>query len=163
VAPLPLPQVDLGFAQRRVPSFLRQSAKTRLWDEAEEYRYRLENPTIHPSQPVDPVVAQLPAVAPPPAAPAAAPAPLPAHTQQKPRVTVAKAVEAYLTDAQSRGLESSTLSKLETMFRKQMLAWTKVERLEYADTLRHALFAHLHRKLRLPGPGPCAPPPDNGS
>jgi hypothetical protein len=38
---------------------------------------------------------------------------------RKPRVTVENAVKAYLADARSRELESSTLSKLETIFRKQ--------------------------------------------
>jgi integrase len=48
---------------------------------------------------------------------------------------VAQAVDAYLADAVSRSVESSTLKKLETIFRKQFLAWTRVEGIEYLDEL----------------------------
>ena len=44
---------------------------------------------------------------------------------QNPRVTVEIAIEKYLADAKSRDLESATLSKLETTFRKQFLACEK--------------------------------------
>jgi len=62
-----------------------------------------------------------------PAAPPALPVTLPpeeinAAKPEKARVTVEAAVEAYLADARSRELESSTLSKLDTIFRKQLLA-----------------------------------------
>jgi hypothetical protein len=50
-------------------------------------------------------------------------------------VTVAQAVEAYLADAASRSVEASTLKKLETIFRKQFLAWTRVQGFEYLDEL----------------------------
>ena len=46
-----------------------------------------------------------------------------------------QAVDAYLADAVSRSVESSTLKKLETIFRKQFLAWTRVEGIEYLDEL----------------------------
>jgi hypothetical protein len=39
--------------------------------------------------------------------------------KKKAHVTVEAAVDAYLRDAKSRELEASTLSKLETIFRKQ--------------------------------------------
>lgn len=61
--------------------------------------------------------------------------PPPALSSQKPRVTVEKAVDAYLADARSRGLKPDTLSKLERIFRKQLLFWTKAEGLEYLDQL----------------------------
>lgn len=56
-------------------------------------------------------------------------------TPQKSRVTIEKSVEAYLADARSRVLEIATLSKLDTIFRKQLLAWTKVQGIEYLDQL----------------------------
>lgn len=52
---------------------------------------------------------------------------------QKTKMTVEAAVDAYLTDAQSRELEPSTLSKLETIFRKQFLLWTRVQGIDYLD------------------------------
>jgi integrase len=55
--------------------------------------------------------------------------------KRKPRIRVENAVEAYLADARSRELESSTLSKLETIFRKQFLAWTRIQGVEYLDEL----------------------------
>ncbi len=61
--------------------------------------------------------------------------PEPRVPKPRPRVTVAQAVEAYLADAVSRSVESSTLKKLETIFRKQFLAWTRVEGIEYLDEL----------------------------
>ncbi len=42
-------------------------------------------------------------------------------------VTIKQAVDEYLADARARNLAESTLSKLETIFRKQFLAWTKSE------------------------------------
>lgn len=45
---------------------------------------------------------------------------------EKPRplgITIADAVQAYLQDAKDRGLRESTLSKLDTIFRKQLLSW----------------------------------------
>ena len=53
----------------------------------------------------------------------------------RPRVTIAQAVEAYLADAVSRSVEASTLKKLETIFRKQFLAWTRVHGFEFLDEL----------------------------
>jgi hypothetical protein len=44
---------------------------------------------------------------------------------RKARVTVEAAVESYLADARSRELKPATLSKLETIFRKQFLVWTE--------------------------------------
>ena len=65
----------------------------------------------------------------------APPAPVHAHPSQKPRVTVLKAVNAYLEDAVSRSLEAATLKKLDTIFRRQLLPWTKVQGLEFLDQL----------------------------
>jgi len=53
--------------------------------------------------------------------------------RQKARVTVQKAVDAYMTDARSRGLKSDTIKKLERIFKKQFLPWTRAQGLEYLD------------------------------
>ena len=42
-------------------------------------------------------------------------------------VSIKQAVDEYLADARARELAESTLSKLETIFRRQFLAWTKAE------------------------------------
>jgi integrase len=42
-------------------------------------------------------------------------------------VTIQQAVDEYLADAKARDLAESTLDKLETIFRKQFLAWAKAE------------------------------------
>ena len=50
---------------------------------------------------------------------------------EKPRpvgVTIPDAVRAYLQDAKDRGLRESTLSKLDTIFRKQFLTWAAKRR-----------------------------------
>jgi len=54
---------------------------------------------------------------------------------QKPRVTIKAAVKAYLADAVSRELSPATISKLETMFRKQFLVWCEIAGLEYIDQI----------------------------
>lgn len=54
---------------------------------------------------------------------------------RKPRVTVENAVEAYLADARSQEIESSTLSKLETIFCKQFLVWRRIEGIDYLDQI----------------------------
>lgn len=61
---------------------------------------------------------------------------------RRPRVTVRKAVAAYMTDAHSRGLQSDTIKKLERLFEKQFLPWCTVEGLEYLDQVD--LDALLH-------------------
>jgi integrase len=121
--------------------YFRQSAKTRQWAEAEEVRLKLEEALIKGMSPFGAAVATdsappptpTPADPPPPASRAEVPEPrLP---KPRPRVTVTQAVDAYLADAVSRSVETSTLKKLETIFRKQFLAWTRVEGIEYLDEL----------------------------
>lgn len=56
-------------------------------------------------------------------------------TRQKSRVTIEKAVAAYMTDARSRELKPDSISKLERIFKKQLLTWARVEGLEYLDEL----------------------------
>jgi hypothetical protein len=50
-------------------------------------------------------------------------------------VTIKKAVESYLADARSLELKPATLSKLDTIFRKQFLAWIRVHGLDYLDQI----------------------------
>ena len=119
--------------------YFRQSAKTRQWAEAEEVRLKLEEALIKGLPPFGTAVAVV--SAPPIPTPADPPptsrteVPEPRVPKPRPRVTVAQAVEAYLADAVSRSVETSTLKKLETIFRKQFLVWTRVEGIEYLDEL----------------------------
>ena len=121
--------------------YFRQSAKTRQWAEAEEVRLKLEEALVKGLPPFGTAVAAN--SAPPPTLTPAGPLPPASRTEvseprlpkPRPRVTVTQAVEAYLADAVSRSVESSTLKKLETIFRKQFLAWTRVEGIEYLDEL----------------------------
>ena len=121
--------------------YFRQSTKTRQWAEAEEVRLKLEDALAKGLPPFGLVMADgsaprpipTPANPPPPASQTEVPEPR--VPKPRPRVTVAQAVEAYLADAVSRSVETSTLKKLETIFRKQFLAWTRVEGIEYLDEL----------------------------
>jgi integrase/recombinase XerD len=115
--------------------YFRQSARTRQWAEAEEVRVMLEEVRVKglPSFGTAGAAGLAPPIPtqadPPPASPTEVPRPR--VPKPRPRVTVAPAVDAYLADAVSRSVESSTLKKLETIFRKRFLAWTRVERFEY--------------------------------
>jgi integrase len=143
---------------------IRKSAATRLWDEAEQFRLKLEqaltqglplsslnadsvttetsatalsSPSVlsPPTPPAPPIIESVPSSLP------AAPIQLhiPAQIEvspggrNKPRVTVQKAVNAYMTDARSRGLQTDTVKKLERIFEKQFLPWTRTEGLEFLD------------------------------
>jgi hypothetical protein len=137
---------------------IRKSASTRLWDEAERFREKLEetltkglplsalrsNPISPEATPIAPVSQTVPVQPLPAEAPGAGDVPSglpPAWSQpersprslvypagrQKERVTVQKAVDAYMTDARSRGLQPDTIKKLERIFEKQFLPWTKAE------------------------------------
>jgi integrase/recombinase XerD len=124
--------------------YFRQSARTRQWAEAEGVRQQLEEALAKGLPPFGPAVAAaasaLQSTTAPPALPTTStetPA-APSHeirSKPRPRVTVAQAVEAYLADAVSRSVEASTLKKLETIFRKQFLAWSRVQGFEYLDEL----------------------------
>jgi hypothetical protein len=124
--------------------YFHQSAKTRKCAEAEAVRIDLEEALAKGLPPFGPAVVAaestvgetttLPLA---PAASAKTPAAL-SHeirSKPKPRVTVAQAVEAYLSDAVSRSVETSTLKKLETIFRKQFLVWNPSSGFEYLDEL----------------------------
>ena len=80
-------------------AYVRRSLKTKSWERAQAECIRLE-------QARDP-------------------------SPEKPRpvgVTISDAVRAYLQDAKDRGLRESTLSKLDTIFRKQFLTWAAKRR-----------------------------------
>jgi integrase len=119
--------------------FLRQSARTHSWEVAEELRRQLIEGATQPSQP---------ATEPQPSLIVPSPVPLQARVHppdaaeeidpvqsRKARVMIEKAVESYLADARSRELKPATLSKLDTIFRKQFLAWTRVQGLDYLDQI----------------------------
>ena len=119
--------------------YFRQSAKTRQWAEAEVVRLKLEEALIKGLPPFGTAAAAdsatpIPTPADPPP-PAQTEVPGPRVPKPRPMVTVAQAVDAYLADAVSRSVESSTFKKLETIFRKQFLAWTRVEGIEYLEEL----------------------------
>jgi len=156
--------------------YFRQSASTRIWEEAESVREQLEEaldkglppfgPAPEPTRcleasgaetsrifvltplpevsMVSPLTPALPAPSPaqetisgdPPASEAISPIEVIAPSRNgKPRVTIEKAVGAYMTDARSRGLSSDTINKLTNIFVKQLLPWSKSEGLEYLDQL----------------------------
>lgn len=112
--------------------FIRQSARTHRWEEAEELRRQLaEGPPPSPA----PDLKTAPPASPGPRDRVAPPPDVLPPAPEKPRVTIKAAVDAYLTDATSRGVAAATLDKLETIFRKQFLAWTRVQGLEYIDQI----------------------------
>jgi len=110
-------------------TFVRQSAKTHRWEEAEELRRQLAEGLVPPTGPRVPPAVAAPAP-PPPRVENTSPSP-----PKKPRATVELAVEAYLSDAGSRGVVPATHRKLTTIFRKQFLAWTRVQGIEFLDEL----------------------------
>jgi integrase len=104
--------------------FVRKSAKTRSWEKAEEYRRQIEGASNSMSVQTDASFR------------ISDKAPIGRHRDQKnARVTIATAVDAYLRDARSRELESSTLSKLEGIFRKQFLSWCTSEGYKFLDEI----------------------------
>jgi len=112
--------------------FIRQSARTHRWEEAEEFRRQL-------SEGLPPAPAQ--EAKPSPAASAGGrdsrdpSAEAPPSTPKKLRVTIKAAVDSYLSDAVSRNVAEATLDKLETIFRKQFLAWTQAQGFEFIDEI----------------------------
>ena len=129
--------------------YFRQSAKTRQWAAAEEFRITLEEALVKGLPPFGGAAApgaedgsafQAPNTTnrstPPPARlESPPPTPVQAQPSQKPRITVQKSVDAYLEDAVSRSLEPATLKKLDTIFRRQLLPWTRTQGLEFLDQL----------------------------
>ena len=119
--------------------FIRQSAKTHSWEAAEELRRQLTAELTQPSRttpemPPNPILVAPTSMQPRVATRLLAEEITPVQPR-KPRVTVENAVDAYLADARSRELESATLSKLETIFRKQFLVWSRIEGIEFLDQI----------------------------
>ena len=110
--------------------FIRQSARTHRWEEAEELRRELaerlppsRNSTLAPPAPAGEREQEIP------------PAEVLPATPKKPRVTIKAAVDAYIADTMSRNVAAATLDKLETIFRKQFLAWSLIQGFEYIDEI----------------------------
>jgi integrase/recombinase XerD len=108
--------------------FIRQSARTHRWEDAEEFRRQLSEGLLFPGRPAEK------AFAPARSDNSRHEEPGPERPKKK-RITVETAVEAYLTDASSRGVAVATLTKLTTIFRKQFLVWTRSQGLEYLDEI----------------------------
>lgn len=112
-------------------AFSRWSAKTRSWQQAEEYCCQLikgiDFPTKQPAFAIEKSEAPIP---------------------QQARIRIARAVDEFLVDARSRGLEGSTLSKLDTIFRKQLLSWCQSQGHEYLDQLDHNALVHFRSTWR---------------
>jgi len=132
-------------------NFIRRSAKTCNWEEAEELRLRLLQAVTRPALPgpqaAEPSPPTTPLVLPPPAVlPHSIGETLPPATK-RPRVSVQKAVEAYLTDAVGRNVSEATLDKLTTIFEKQFLPWTEAQGFEYIDEIEYRRPAQLPQLL----------------
>jgi integrase/recombinase XerD len=112
--------------------FIRESARTHRWEEAEELRRQLSEGQAPPGRSSREPVRAVVAAAPSPSAHREDPNP---ERPKKHRITVQAAVEAYLTDAASRGVAPATQTKLTTIFRKQFLAWTRSTGLEFLDEI----------------------------
>jgi integrase/recombinase XerD len=110
-------------------TFVRQSARTHRWEEAEELRRKLAEGLVPSTGPRVPAAVSVPD---PPSLRSENTNP---SRPMKPRATVEVAVEAYLTDASSRGVAPATHGKLTTIFRKQFLTWTRAQGIEYLDEL----------------------------
>jgi integrase/recombinase XerD len=120
-------------------NFIRQSAKTHLWEEAEELRLRLSQRVICPALKV-PLGAEPDTWAPTPALSSSlvqppSPGEILPPAPKRPRVTVKMAVGAYLADAVSRNVAEATLDKLETIFEKHFLSWAEAQGFEYIDEI----------------------------
>jgi integrase/recombinase XerD len=101
--------------------FRRWSAKTRSWQQAEEYcSLLLKGHAVYPGR-----------------QPTQVKKPRGKRVLKKARISITEAVDEFLIDAKSRGLENTTLNKLNTMFRKQMLSWCRFGRYQYLDQLDH--------------------------
>ena len=115
--------------------FIRQSARTHLWEQAEELRLRLSQGEPAPALSAKPPEAVTSPALPPLLVQAQSPGEILPAAPKKPRIPVKNAVEAYLADAVSRNVSEATLDKLETIFRKQFLTWTEAQGFEYIDEI----------------------------
>lgn len=117
-------------------NFIRQSARTHLWEQAEELRLRLSQGEPAAALPAKPSKTETsPALPPLPVQAQSTGETSPGAAPKRPRVSIKKAVEAYLADAVSRNVSEATLDKLGTIFKKQFLPWTEAQGLEYIDEI----------------------------
>ena len=112
---LQMSRVDSG--NYRVGDFIRHTAKTRSWEKAQTLVHNLENPEE--------------------ATPANLPEPAQSGLDLK-RTTIEVAVETFLSDPNSRGVQEPTQQKLKHLCRRQLLDWAKTESLLYLDELTTA-------------------------
>ena len=119
--------------------FIRQSAKTRQWAEAEACRLKLEDALAKGLPPFGPASSTPAAKTDRGSRPAGSASrgrhQVPTVLKQGRRVTVEAAVKAYLADATSRGVAPATHTKLTTIFRKQFLSWTQSQGFAYLDEI----------------------------
>lgn len=112
-------------------NFIRRSARTHLWEDAEELRLRLSQevklPALPAPQAAEAAAAKTTLAPPPPSVPLHSPGEVLPPAPKQPGVSIKKAVEAYLADAVSRNVAEATLDKLTTIFEKQFLAWTQTQ------------------------------------
>lgn len=120
-------------------NFIRRSARTHNWDDAEELRLRLQQEVIQPALPAlqttEPSPRQTALALPPPVVQEPLAGEVLPPVPKRPRITIKKAVESYLADAVSRNVAEATLDKLTTIFEKQFLPWTQAQGLEYIDEI----------------------------
>ena len=120
-------------------NFIRRSARTHLWEDAEELRLRLSQevklPALPAPQAAEAAAAKTTLAPPPPSVPLHSPGEVLPPAPKQPGVSIKKAVEAYLADAVSRNVAEATLVKLTTIFEKQFLAWTQTQGVEYIDEI----------------------------
>ncbi|MGA7634313.1 MAG: hypothetical protein WCB11_26410 [Terriglobales bacterium] len=91
--------------------FVRVSAKTRSWENAER-KARIMEVNADPLRPVLPDVSL--------------------------RITIEEAVRDYLSDEQARQLAKTTTCQSKTLFQKQLLEWARDESLNFVDELTTA-------------------------
>jgi hypothetical protein len=91
--------------------FIRQSTRTPLWERAEELRLRLSQGELPPALPAKLTEAATNLAPPPLLVQGQSPGEI-LTAAERPRITLKKAVEAYLADALSRNVSEATLDKL---------------------------------------------------
>ena len=120
-------------------NFIRRSARTPNWDDAEELRLRLQQEVTQPALPApqaaEPSSPPIGLALPPPIVQEPLAGEVLPPALRRPRITIKKAVESYLADAVSRDVAEATLDKLTTIFEKQFLPWTQAQGLEYIDEI----------------------------
>lgn len=98
---------------------MRTSARTSDWDKAEAKAREMEHPSLT-TYPLIPVPTQ-PALA--------------KVGNDSPRVSIEKAVEAFLDDEEGRQLRKGTTGQSKTLLRKQLMPWAHQHGLRYLDEL----------------------------